>query len=281
MQQTIVDAVTQLDLAQEAIAGKDQLYGSITHTSLYDALDEAGAPLDSPATAFVDFGSGTGSVLFYACERYPRVSTFVGVEYDAQLHAMARSRAEQLQLSDQVHLINKDIMTLSSAFLDGLNAEHIVIVSFDTLFPPRVIEHMRSIVDAYSGHVLWLSNQNKDGAQVLRTKWVTGPPGKTEKDPDVEVIVSDRSKSGSSSSNDDDWIVDDDDDDEPFDLREAMRRAEAGEEKPTQMSSFTVYLYEKGQRKRHCLGCGTTNVKYRIGGTPFVVCGRECAKKYY
>ena len=67
---SLINEITQMDMELGPYRNNmGQLYGAVTHTSLYDLLDEMEArledtPLNDNDTVFVDFGSGMGSISF-------------------------------------------------------------------------------------------------------------------------------------------------------------------------------------------------------------------------
>lgn len=262
------------------IPAREELYGTVTHTSLYRALQEIqrkfGNLLENNKTAFIDFGSGMGSLLFYVWYKYRTLSALVGVEKDVELHQVALFRRNALSkdwpsLESSVKLIAADIFDLNHLFFDKFEAETIVLLSFDTLWPKSLTDHVHRMIEQSQKHIIWITNQNRLGASKMDTQLAIGPPGVTENDDNVRVILGDRDKDNDEK---DSWIIDDD---EEFDAN------------VIELTGFSVYVYEKKQTQPNfkkfkqgnaCIECKNTSVMFRIKNTPFIVCSGQCAKQF-
>lgn len=200
MEDSIIHRITQLDREYGTVSTADDeaLYSSPTHTSFYQIIKDAQLML-SPDTVFVDLGSGMGSILFFMYDKYPQLKKYVGVEYNNSFVREAQRRQALLHIPEErVENLPKDILSLDVSFLNALQAQHLVLFSFDLVMPKAVVRHIyENLFLPYTKHVVWLSTyQFLSSATKLPHQIVFGAPGLSENDPNVFVLNSDKNEEG-------------------------------------------------------------------------------------
>ncbi len=112
------------------------------------------ATLRTNKCVFIDFGSGTGNVLFLAermlagmCDR------FVGIEFNPVVNIEAERR--RVALRSSCIFEQKDILSLDVNWLLAQSGEeerrHVILFSFDCRMPEQVVNHIAKLYKSYNG----------------------------------------------------------------------------------------------------------------------------------
>lgn len=273
----VVDQLAQFDVEFEKNRKKSQLssqpFGTPTHTSLYKTINEAlersnvsQKRFNNKDVSFIDFGSGTGNVLFLVRDRYEQLGKYIGIEYETSFHNEALRRQREFQFTN-MDFQHRDILTIGQEFLNQMDSKIIFILSFDFVMPENVQKHIEMLVRAVdeAKHIIWVTCQDVTGTPNLSSRLIIGPPGLTENSENVYVTLT--------------GMRDGDEPDVPWsELKKHM-----GKE---QMEGIAVRLYSsKGYAQVGCLVCSQRAVHMCVCcRIPY--CTQRCANvhhnvKYY
>ena len=148
------DLLQQNALAQRAIQGL--AFGQPTQLSLDQFLfnDQVYWPKDFQKTIFIDFGSGTGTVLFHVASS-GKANKCIGIELNKILYEESVSRKEYLDefFKANIDIYLEDIKNITLKHLKDWSNKgeyHLIFYSFDTALPEDVFEHIFLLINRYS-----------------------------------------------------------------------------------------------------------------------------------
>lgn len=214
---------------------------------------------------FIDFGSGTGNVLFLAERMLSHVcDTFVGVEFNPIVNDEALKRKNALD--SKCTFEQADITSLSVKWLLQQSGEeqkrHIILFSFDCRMPSNVVQHTISLFKDYPLAITFISTWSPHYCKMQGTLFsplVIGANGKY-------VFSADNEENFDEDQLD---AFDEKTTKQTRDIQKQMQK-DGVEFEPSLLSEqFEMYMYEKVM----CTNCA---IKVAIG-----LCGHKCGKAAY